>query len=286
MNNTNLLKIIKANKSIALLAPSFPIDFEYPSIIGMLRELGFDRVSELTFGARMVNWRYKEYILSNPDQKYFIASPCPTIVALIKNSYPDLKKYLIPIASPMLATAAIYKKHHPDYKIFFISPCLAKKTLEAPEHTDFIDGVITFKELNEFFEYQKIKKAAFNRHYYFDSLIREYTKIFPISGGLAETAHIQNIFKQKEIFIADGVANLTPVFDQMTKDKCQYRFLDILNCNGGCIGGPAIVNQCLSVKEKKEKIKKYFNLSSRHNLGEHEGTVDYADDIPISVSIT
>jgi len=47
---------IKGEKSIAMLAPTFVLDFEYPAIIGMLRELGFNKVTELTFGARIVNW--------------------------------------------------------------------------------------------------------------------------------------------------------------------------------------------------------------------------------------
>ncbi len=74
-NITEILNEIRSQRSIALLAPAFPIDFQYPSIIGMLRHLGFDKVTELTYGARMVNWHYGEYIKNHPNQKLFIASP-------------------------------------------------------------------------------------------------------------------------------------------------------------------------------------------------------------------
>ena len=34
-----LFEIIKKNRSLVMLAPSFPVDFEYPNVIGMLKKL-------------------------------------------------------------------------------------------------------------------------------------------------------------------------------------------------------------------------------------------------------
>ena len=48
----------KGVKMVAMIAPSFPSEFEYPCIIFQLKELGFDKVSELTFGAKMINRDY------------------------------------------------------------------------------------------------------------------------------------------------------------------------------------------------------------------------------------
>ena len=278
----DLKNVIKDNKSIALLAPSFPIDFPYPAIIGMLRELGFDQVTEVTFGARMVNWQYAEYIKKNPDQKYFIASPCPTIVVYIQTAYPELVQYLIPVNSPMTAMAKIYKKHHPDHKIVFISPCFAKQKIEAPKYKKYIDSVITFSELKQMFDEKGIVASNFNREYFFDSLIREFTKIFPVSGGLAATSHIAKYFKPEEIFIADGIDNIKPVLGDIKNDKSKYRFLDILNCPGGCIGGPAIINKGLPTDAREKIVQDYKEKSSDHNLGEHEGKVEYAENIDIT----
>lgn len=279
----NLSELIKKNKSIALLAPSFPIDFSYPNVIGMLRELGFDQVTEVTFGARMVNWQYAQYIKKNLDQKYFIASPCPTIVTYIKTVYPELVKYLVPINSPMTAMAKIYKKNHPDHKVVFISPCFAKQKIEAPQFPKDIDAVITFSELKQILDKEGIVESDFNREYFFDSLIREFTKVYPVSGGLAATSHISKIFKPEEIFVADGVLNIKPVLDDIKSGKSKYRFLDILNCPGGCIGGPAIVNKDLSLEARKKIISDYKEKSSTHKLGSHEGKVKYADDVDFTV---
>jgi iron only hydrogenase large subunit-like protein len=283
-NTKDIINLIENNKSIALLAPAFPIDFKYPDIIGMLRHLGFDKVTELTFGARMVNWAYAQYIKEHPKQKLFIASPCPTVVAFIQAQYPDFVKYLIPIVSPMASMAKIYKQNNEDYKVIFISPCFAKENIEAPKYKEFIDAVITFEELQEIFDAEGIDEKDFNRKYYFDSLIREYTKIYPISGGLATTSHIGGLFKKDEILITDGIENIKKALEQIKSGEKKYRFLDILNCQGGCIGGPAINNKDLSIERKKEIIRNYAEESSKQNMGEHHGKVEQADGIDFSAN--
>ncbi len=280
-----IIPIIKNNKSIALLAPAFPIDFAYPNIIGMLRALGFDQVTELTYGARMVNWHYVDYIKNNPDQELYIASPCPNVVAFVKAQYPEYAKYLMPIVSPMLATARIYKQHHPDSKVVFISPCFAKQSVEAPLHKEFIDEVITFTELKQIFEEEKIFAEDYDRDYFFDSFIREFTKVYPVSGGLGNTAHLNRYFKTGEIVITDTVPKIKEALEEIKSGKKKYRFLDVLNCKGGCIGGPAIFNKDYSTEHRESIIKKYIIESSEHNLGTHEGTVEYAKDVDLGVQL-
>jgi iron only hydrogenase large subunit-like protein len=281
-NTKDILNLIKNNKSTALLAPAFPIDFKYPDIIGMLRHLGFDKVTELTFGARMVNWAYAQYVKEHPNQELFIASPCPTVVAFIQAQYPDFVKYLIPVVSPMASMAKIYKQNNEGYKIVFISPCYSKKNIEAPKYKEFIDAVITFEELQEIFNTEGIDEKDFNRKYYFDSLIREYTKIYPISGGLATTSHIKELFKKDEVFVTDGLENIKKVLEQIKSGEKKYRFLDILNCPGGCIGGPAINNRDFSTKKKREIIREYTEQSSKENMGKHHGKVEHADGVDFS----
>ena len=118
--------LVKDYKTCFLIAPTFPIDFKYPNLIGMLKKIGADKITELTFGAKIVNEEYIKYIEQNPSQKYYITSPCPTIVMMIKNQYPDLTKYLVPVVSPFIAQAETIKKLYPEHKIIFISPCKVK----------------------------------------------------------------------------------------------------------------------------------------------------------------
>jgi iron only hydrogenase large subunit-like protein len=277
------INLIKNNKVVAMLAPTFVIDFKYPNIIGMLRKLGFEEVTELTFGARMVNWAYANYVKEHPEQELFIASPCPVVVALVKAQYPEFVKYLMPVVSPMIAMAKVHKKFHPEEKVIFISPCWAKETLEAPKYKE-IDAVITLKDLKQIFEKENIKEDDFSDKYYFDSFVREYTKIYPVSGGLASTSHIQKLFKEGEIFITDGVENIKAAFADIKSKAKPYKFLDLLNCPGGCIGGPAINRQDLPIEKRKAIIFEYTYRSSEDTMGSHEGKVKDAREINLSTS--
>jgi len=277
------INLIKNNKAVAMLAPTFAIDFKYPNIIGMLKRLGFSEVTELTFGARMVNWAYANYIKENPKQELFISSPCPTVVALVKSQYPEFVKYLVPVVSPMEAMAKVHKKFHPEEKIIFISPCWAKELLEAPKYKE-IDAVITLKDLKQIFLQEGIKEEDFPEKYYFDSFVREYTKVYPVSGGLAATSHIQKLFKDGEILVTDGVANIKKALDDFKAGSRQYRFLDLLNCPGGCIGGPAINRQDLPIEERKKIIFDYTHRSSEETMGKRKGKVKDAKDIDLSTN--
>lgn len=275
------IDLIKNNKAVAMLAPTFVIDFKYPNIIGMLKELGFEEVTELTFGARMVNWAYVNYVKDHSEQKLFISSPCPTVVSFVKTQYPDFAKYLIPVVSPVAAMAKVQKKFEPEYKVIFISPCWAKENLEAPRYKE-IDAVITLKDLKQIFEKEGIKEENFTDDYHFDSLVREYTKIYPVSGGLASTSHIKSLFREEEILVTDGVENIKKAFEEIKAGTKPYRFLDLLNCPGGCIGGPAINRQDLPIEKRKEIIFEYTHRSSQANMGKHEGKVKDAEDIDLS----
>ena len=282
MDLEDKINLIKNNEAVAMLAPTFAIDFKYPNIIGMLRHLGFKEVTELTFGARMVNWAYANYIKEHPDQPLYISSPCPTVIAMVQTQYPEFVKYLMPVVSPMVAMAKIYKQKNPDSKVFFISPCWAKENVEAPKYPDLIDEVITLQDLKEIFNKENIKEEDFTDDYYFDSFIREYTKIYPVSGGLASTSHIKNLFGEGEILITDGVINIKKALDDFKAGTSKYKFLDLLNCDGGCIGGPAINNKDFPTEKKKEIIFEYTHRSSEADMGEHKGTVEDANGIDLS----
>ena len=100
---------------------------------------------------------------------------------------------------------------------------------------------------------------------------------------MASTSHIQKLFKEGEILITDGVANIKKAFEEIKNKTKPYKFLDLLNCDGGCIGGPAINNKDLPTEKKKEIIFEYTHRSSESNMGEHEGKVKDAKDIDLSI---
>ncbi len=108
----NLLN--KKTKLAAMLAPSFPIVFQYPNIIGKLKRTGFIYVAEVSAGAIKTNEAVIKALIVNP-KKRFITSPCASFVRFIRTKYPQLEKYLAYSAdSPMVATVKIVKEKWPE----------------------------------------------------------------------------------------------------------------------------------------------------------------------------
>ena len=277
MNKNNIPEIEKLlnskTKTIALVAPSFVVDFEYPQIISQLKQLGFDKVTELTFGAKMINREYHK-LLEN-SKELIISSACPGIVNTIKNTHPEYAKNLAKIDSPVEAMSKICKKHFPEHKTIFLSPCDFKK-IEA-EQSNYIDYVIDYEQLKELFKKYKIKPSK--KHEKFDKFYNDYTKIYPLSGGLAKTAHLKQVVKQDEIKIIDGISEVQNFLKNPAK---KIKFLDCLFCKGGCIGGPH-TNKQLSIKEKHKKVTKYMEESKKENIPENrKGLINKAKGIKFS----
>ena len=182
-----IVDALQNEKIVALLAPSFPVDFSYPEIIISLKMLGIQKVVELTYAAKLIDEEYEKILKENPDKQY-ICPNCPTIVKLIEVKYPELKEYIINVASPMVVMNRFVKKEYgPEYKTIFIGPCLAKK-MEAKQYG--IDYAITFKELQDIFDYNKENNIAPKEFTYsvtedgtpdFDKFYNDYTKVYPLA---------------------------------------------------------------------------------------------------------
>ncbi|MDD3083766.1 MAG: [Fe-Fe] hydrogenase large subunit C-terminal domain-containing protein [Candidatus ainarchaeum sp.] len=267
----SLLELLAFKEDVFLMvAPSFVVDFDYKTFVPLMKGLGFDKVFEITFGAKMVNNNYQKFIVSNKDQEKFISSTCPLSVNLIIAKYPNLKKFLLPFNSPMIAMAKIIKKNFSKNKIVFLSPCNAKK-IEAKK-SGLIDCVITFKELKDIIE--KEKPIPMKCSHLFDRFYNDYTKIYPLPGGLTKTLHLKGIFKENETISVDGQRNIINLFDSKPKQK----FFDILFCKGGCIGGDGI-----SIKTpiffKKFSVTSYLKQSSKEKIGNRKGLEKYTKGI-------
>lgn len=271
------LKFPLKGKYLIMVAPSFIVDFSYPNIIYGLKKIGFDKVVEVTFGAKMVNREYHKKL--KKTKSFGISSTCPGIVSIINNNYPSLKKNLISIDSPMIAMAKICRKHFPEHKIVFLSPCNFKK-IEA-QQSNYVDYVLDFSELHELFEKNKINRKilSFRKKILFDKFYNDYTKIYPLGGALAKTANIKNILKKNEFIAIDGVIEVKKFLDNPDK---KIKFLDCLFCEGGCIGGP-YTNKKISLEKKTRKVKNYLKKSKREDIPEdRKGLINFAKGISFS----
>jgi iron only hydrogenase large subunit-like protein len=257
-------------KYVALLAPSFVVDFNYPQIISALRQLGFYKVVELTFGAKMVNSEYHK--IFGKTKGFGIASVCPGVVETVKGKLPRYQRNLMPVDSPMIAMAKICKKTYPGCKTVFISPCNFKKAEAA--NSGVVDYAIDYKELAEIIKTRgiraKSKKERFDRFY------NDYTKIYPVAGGLSKTAHLSDVLKPSETKVIDGIQDVINFLENPDKS---IRFLDANFCKGGCIGGPC-VNSKLPLLLRKKKVINYLKRARKEDIPESKkGLVSKAKGI-------
>lgn len=179
--------VLCKEKIVVLLAPSFPVDFAYPQIILDLKKIGVEKIVELTYAAKLINMEYEKILKENPTKRY-ICPNCPTIVMMINAKYPELKEYIIDVASPMVVMDRFVKKTYgPEYKTLFVGPCLAKK-MEAKQYG--IEYAITFKEMQEILNYHKEMNLPDCEFTFtvtedgtpdFDHFYNDYTKVYPLA---------------------------------------------------------------------------------------------------------
>lgn len=238
LNTTErVLKLFEGeNKVAAIIAPSFPAEFsDFPDhriLIGMLKSVGFDYVSEVSFGADLVADRYKKLISGSTD--FYISSDCPSIVKYIKYYHPALVDKLAPIVSPMVAMARVMReKYGKNTDIVFIGPCVAKKA-ESIE----IDEAITFTELRDIFSRLGISSNTTN-FVDFDPPVGGRGAIFPVTRGLLQTANINDDAITGNIIAAEGRIDFQGALKEFEAGLIKNQHMELLCCEG-CIMGPGL----------------------------------------------
>ncbi len=258
-------ELLKSNKTvIASIAPSFAAYFDkidYRQLIAILKKLGFKYVEETAIGAYYVAQSTKEEI---KDRDFTIGTSCPASVYLIEKYYPQYIPFLSKAVSPIIAHARDIKKvYGEDVSIVFISPCVAKKREVMEEQFEgLIDYPISFKELNEWIEEDKIpnEKETIS----FDRTSPGFSPLFPIEGGLLKTANMESDYTSLTYMSITGADNIMSFLDNYSQeDFPSLKFVDFMMCEGGCINGP------LSWKEanplNKIKVLKYHETKEKQS---------------------
>ncbi|MCB2206822.1 MAG: 4Fe-4S dicluster domain-containing protein [Bacteroidetes bacterium] len=222
---------------VAAIAPSFPAEFteiqDYTHFVGLLKEIGFDKVVEVSFGADLVAKEYDKLIHIKRD-KGLISSDCPAIVACIEQHHPDLISSLAPVVSPMVATSrVIRKKHGAQTRVVFIGPCIAKKG----ESTE-IDASITFTELRDLFNLYNVRLSTVTPSE-FDPPRSAKGAAFPVSHGLLNSMGRSLDITVSDIIVADGQAGFKDAIREFENGSLGSAHLELLCCKG-CIMGPGM----------------------------------------------
>ncbi len=231
------------DKVAAIVAPSISGEFtdisDYRHFVGMIKALGFDYVNEVAFGAELIANKYKEKLESKPP-KPLISTSCPAIVSYVEKHHPQIIDSLIPVVSPMIATAKVLKQMHGDnLRIVFIGPCIAKKVEAAEEQfKGLIDEVISFLELRRMFSEKQLSENNVEPRE-FDPPVAGKGAIFPISGGMLQTVDLEEDFVKGDIVVAEGRRDIIEVLREFEEGYLEAKMFDLLCCNG-CINGPGM----------------------------------------------
>lgn len=100
----------KGEKISLLIAPAFTANYPnmYKKTLYKLKELGVNKMINVSFGADITTWAYINYIVKNKFMNG-ISQPCPAAVEYIEKYVPELIPKIIPVQSPMMC-AAIYAR--------------------------------------------------------------------------------------------------------------------------------------------------------------------------------
>ncbi|MGN0371841.1 MAG: [Fe-Fe] hydrogenase large subunit C-terminal domain-containing protein [Enterocloster sp.] len=238
------------NRVVVSLAPAYMGLLKYKTI-GQVRaallRLGFEDVRETSEGAAYVTAEYTR-LLREHRMENIITTCCPSVNDLIEIYYPELVPYLAPVMSPMIAHGKLLKEElGQDVKVVFVGPCIAKKKESMdPRHSQYIDAVLNFNDINKWLDEEEIvigdcSDMPFTR---FDPKVN---RLYPVSNGvvssvLATEAESDGYRK----FYVHGETNCIDLCRSMARGEISGCFIEMNMCSGGCIKGPTVNDGSIS----------------------------------------
>lgn len=263
---------LKKEKIIVSLAPSYISEYENietNKIIAAFKEAGFYGVSETAIGAEKVALETKNWI-DKQENGVYISSCCPSAVLLINKYYPEHSSAVAPILSPMVAHAKFLKKIYPDTKVLFVGPCIAKKE-EVNQFGEYIDYVLSFKDIKAFFEdigifFEFMKPTEDD---VFIPIRANKGNLYPIDGGMLTCMidsinsdidrinHNSNKNESIRYMTFSGVKNLKEIMRDFDSMKNRGKtFIEVMTCDGGCIKGPLAISNKSSASKRLNVLDK------------------------------
>jgi len=249
-----LNKIEKGNKVIAMVAPSISGQFPgtYGQIFESIRKLGFNDVCEVAVGADKTTESEAEEFIERMEagDPVMTTSCCPAYIQAVKKIIPEIEPFVSTTPTPMAFSGQIVKEKYKDAITVFIGPCLAKRA-EASTN-DNIDYVLTFEELGAMFIGKQIDVLEVEAA---DDVTDACSDGhgFATSGGVTQA--IENAAENviiKPVTINGLTKKQITLLKMAAKGKCAGNFMEVMACEGGCLGGPGTnVNPKSSLKALK-----------------------------------
>ena len=206
----------------------------------------------------------KLYIKDDGVIRHFMTtSCCAGYNELIRKHLPEIKPYVSTTGTPTYYISEIIKKEMPDAVTVFVSPCVAKRA-EGFDNPN-VDYVMNFEELGAMFIAHQIQIADCEEEEYVVESSK-HARNFGFTGGVAES--VKASLRDESIVnpcVINGLNKET--IRQLKKyalaGECEggCNLIEVMCCEGGCIGGNATVNnQKMAKKQLTPEQYKLYKL--------------------------
>ncbi|MCT4601671.1 MAG: monomeric [FeFe] hydrogenase [Marinifilum sp.] len=247
MENSQIVDVMKSIKdegteTIAIVAPAVIGQFKSTTdtVLGAVKQLGFNDVIEVAKGANVTTEREADELLERLEDKapFMTTSCCPAYVSATEKHIPEIQKYVSETKSPMYYAAEIAREKYPNAKIVFIGPCIAKRREGMKDPN--VDYVMTFEELSALFHGWNIEISK-EEPLQLDRSILNHGRAYAASGGVAQSVLEVKPYVNIKPVIVNGLdkkkIKMLKAFGKT--GKTSGNFVEVMACEGGCIAGPS-----------------------------------------------
>lgn len=263
VDRSQLVDFIKFKKEkrqmSALVAPSLFGQFpgKKEELIGAILNCGFSEVIEVAQGAEVVARNEADELIEKIEKKEgpLTNSCCPAWKEAVEKHLPKWKDHISHNPSPMDFTGEWNKEERETVNVF-IGPCLGKK--QEAFNCDSIDIVLTFEELGALFMALGIEINESSPQSFVQLKGRENAseigRSFAKAGGLTEA--LKSCYPNFSENKIDGLSakNLKQLA-RTEPGESEFDFLEVMACEGGCLGGSSIL---APTKQALRRIENYF----------------------------
>ena len=253
-----LSQIKKGAPVCAMIAPSIVGQFDctLPQLITAIKKAGFPRVTEVALGADVTTANEARELVERLENgaRFMTTSCCAAWVQAVKKHLPALKEFVSHTKTPAAYTAEIEKKK--GSVTVFIGPCVSKRAegMEDPN----IDYVMTYEELGAMFDAKGIVPSECEEAE-LDPSISGEARYYGVTGGVAQA--VENAIAGKKAFKKMAINGLDKktmaLLNAYAKGAGDFQLLEVMNCKGGCIGGPCTLKpQAQVIKPIKDLVEK------------------------------
>lgn len=236
--------------------------------------------------------------IKNNGKLPMFTSCCPAWIKYAEQFYPEILDNISSCKSPIGMMGKVVKEYFcksnniDNAYTVAITPCTAKKFEITREEIDGTDLVITISELVKIIKEKNIKYEDIPESDY-DSVLGEGSGagiIFGNTGGVMEAAlrtaynmitkedldevvfhDVRGYENVKEatidvgnltlhVAVVHGITNIKNIIEDIKNNRCKYHFIEVMNCEGGCIGGGGQPKLFLEEEQmlKEKRIKSLY----------------------------